>query len=321
MTRQEEVDETQVLAALLGIAEMVGSLSDTEEILESIVRIAPSLVGVDRCALMTYDEPARAFRTTASFEPSEGPAGLAGLTLLETDMPTLAQRLVKKRLPVLLKDAAKDPILPPAVTERLALRSLLIAPLVCRGRLLGCMWLDSTKAPHYFTSKEINLILGIATEAAVALDNGQALDAARREGRRLEALTKVLCDGVITVGPNLRVIRLDPSAERLLGWTTQEIQGRSMAEVFDISEGEASIAWRKEGSVPSPAPKDLRLMAHDGVRVHCQILTGVVRDEDKAIVEILYAIRKKPGSKGAEDRAVEALRQLASAEGDRAPPE
>ncbi len=318
---QEELGETHILAALLGIAEMVSGLTDTDEILAAIVRIAPSLVHVDRCALMTYDEGAREFRTATTFEPAGRPMRFEGLVLRESEMPKLAQRLVKLRLPVVVKDSAKDEILPPAVIQRLGLRSALIAPLTCRGRLLGSIWLDSTTGPHYFTSKEINVVQGIATEAAIALDNGQSVEALSLERRRFEALAGALCDGVIAVDADLRILHLDAGAEALLGWATAEIRGRRMAEVFDISEGEASIAWTKDASGLSRKAKELSLRAHDGVRVACSVLTAIVRDEQGGTPQILYALQKKTGAKSAAERAIESLHQLTDVAAPKAPPE
>jgi PAS domain S-box-containing protein len=321
MMPQEELGETQILAAMLGIAEMVGGLTDTEEILASIVRIAPSLVRVDRCALMTYHATSREFRTAVSFGPGGRPTPYEGLVLPEGDMPRLTQRLVKQRLPVLMKDAGKESLVPQPVVQRLGMRSALIAPLVCRGRLLGAIWLDNTTGPHYFTSKEINVILGIATEAAIAMDNGQLGEALSQERRRFASLAGTLCDGVIVAGRDGRIVDLDDGAQRLLGWTTSETSGRRFVDVFEISDAEASVGWTKETTGPSPRPKDLRLRAHDGTRVACQVVAGVIRDDEGGVAEVLYALRKKPGVRGAEERAVEVLAQLADGDARRAPPE
>src|SRR3990172_3329669 len=103
MMPAEDLDETQILAALLGIAEMVSGLSDTEELLEAIIRIAPSLVGVDRCALLAYDDATREFRSVAAFAPAGIAAAFDGLRILDADMPKAVQRLVRQRLPVLVK--------------------------------------------------------------------------------------------------------------------------------------------------------------------------------------------------------------------------
>src|SRR3990170_1296120 len=137
MVPQEELDETQILAALLGISEMVGGLTETQEILESIARIAPVLVRVDRCAFFEYDETTREFRPLVVFEPSGLKGRFEGLVLQESDVPRFAQRLVKQRLPILVKDAGKDPNVPPPLVQRLGGPSALVAPPACRREGLG----------------------------------------------------------------------------------------------------------------------------------------------------------------------------------------
>jgi PAS domain S-box-containing protein len=175
------------------------------------------------------------------------------------------------------------------------------------------MWLDSTRGPHYFTSKEINVVLGIATQAAITLDGGQVAGDLARERSRFAALAAAVSDGVITVGPDLRIAELDPGAERLLGWTTAETRGHRMTDIFDISEAEASVSWTKDGTGPAPVPKELRLRSQDGARIACVVTAAVVRDDTGGIAEILFAIRAKPGSKDSETRAVDSLAQLGAA--------
>ncbi len=313
---QEEIGETQILAALLGIAEMVGQLTDTGELLDAIVRIAPSLVRVDRCAVFSYDEAAREFVVTSSFGPGGKGAAFEGLRISDSDMPRLAQRLVSLRLPALIKAASKDLALPPGVVKRLGVRSALLVPFACRDRFLGCLWLDDSAASHYFTSKEINVIQGIAMEVAIALDNAGQVTALTLEARRFEALARALSDGIITLDGDLRILELDPPAEDLLGWQTSEVKGRRVHEVFDISEAEASVAWRKEAGGPSPAAKDLSLRVHDGTRMSCEVLTIPVRGEEGGAAQVLYVLRNLAGAKGVHAKAMDALRELVLAQTD-----
>src|SRR5438034_9501829 len=81
LPNRDEVDEEQILAALLGVAEMAGDLTDPEELLAAIVRITPGLVGVDRCAVLGYDKQAREFRTLAAFGPGGTPTPFEGLRI------------------------------------------------------------------------------------------------------------------------------------------------------------------------------------------------------------------------------------------------
>lgn len=311
MADREEIGETQILAAVLGVAEMVGGLSDMDELLASIVRVVPGLVQVDRCAIMAYDGSSREFRTAASFGPGGQPTAFDGLQIQEAEIPRLAQRLIALRLPALVKASSQEAGLPPALQKRLGLKSALVVPLAARGRFLGILWLDDTRAPHYFTSREINITQGVAAQAAIALDGGKLAAQLDLDRRRLDALVSALADGLVVLDRDLRVLHLDRGAEALLGWQSSEVRGRRMHEVFDISEAEASIAWTKEKSGPAPAPKALHLRAHDGLPVECMAQAIEVRGEEGELIQVLYALRKRPGTKGYSDRMMDSIDQLA----------
>jgi len=308
----EEIGEMQILAALIGVAEMVGGLTDTDELLASIVRVMPGLVRVDRCAILSYDPSAREFRTITSFAPGGRSTPFDGLTIEEAEIPRLAQRLISLRLPALVKPPSREPEagLPPLLQKRLGLRSALVVPLAARGRFLGVLWLDDTRAPHLFTSKEINIVQGVAAQVAIALDGAKLAVQLDLERRRLEALVTALADGLVVVDRDLRVLYLDRGAEALLGWQSSEVRGRRMHDVFDISEAEASVAWTREKSGPALAPKDLRLRAHDGVTVECNAQAIAVRGDEGELIQILFALRKKAGTKGYSDRMMDSIDQL-----------
>src|SRR5438876_11464924 len=93
LPNRDEVDEEQILAALLGGAEMAGDLTDPEELLAAIVRITPGLVGVDRCAVLGYDKQAREFRTLAAVGPGGARTPFAGLRIQVAEIPRRAHRI------------------------------------------------------------------------------------------------------------------------------------------------------------------------------------------------------------------------------------
>ena len=305
LSASEEVGETQILAALLGIAEMVGDLTDTRELLEAVVRIAPSLVRVNRCAILAYDESSREFRTTVFFASPGGGPSFEGLRIAEADMPRLAHRLVALHLPALVKADSREATLPAAVVKRLALTSALLVPLVSRGRTLGLLWLDASEHSHYFTSKEINVAQGVATSVAVALDGAARSEALALERRRFEALARSLSDGVIVLDRDFRILEMDRPAEDLLGWQASEVRGRRAHEVFAITEAEAGVAWTREADLPSPAAKSLRLRTRQGGAVSCEVLAVPVRDEAGQTAQILYVLRARPVPRGGEAAVVD----------------
>lgn len=306
-----EIEETHILALLLGIAEMVDGLTDTDELVALIARVTPGVIRVDRCALMAYDEATREFRTLGSFCAGSRGTPFDGLRILESDVPWLSQRLIAFRLPALLKANSGEVGLSPALQQRLAMKSALVVPLAARGRTLGLLWLDDTRTPHYFTSDEINIVQGIAAQVAIALDRASLADQLDLERRRMESLASSLFDGVIVVDRDARILTIDRGAESLIGWQTSEVRGRRLHELFDISEAEATVAWRMDRSGPAPKPKELSLRARDGQVVVCWTLGVAVRDAAGGVVQAIYALRRKAGTKGYGDRVLDSMDDLA----------
>jgi PAS domain S-box-containing protein len=307
-----EIGELQILASLLSIAEMIGGLSDTDELMALLARVTPGLVRVDRCAIMAYDDASREFRTLAAFARGAGRTPFDGLRIQESEIPWLSQRLIALRLPALLKAASGEAGLSPALQGRLAMKAALVVPLAARGRFLGLIWLDDTRGPHYFTSEEINIVQGVGAHVAIALDRANLADHLEMERNRAESLIAALLDGLIIVDREERIVAIDAGAEALVGWQTSEVRGRRLREVFDVSEAEASIAWRTDRSGPASAPKEMALRARDGQVVVCRARGIPVRDDKGAIVQVLYALWRQSGTKGHWERALESVGRLAN---------
>src|SRR2546425_6049854 len=135
-----ELGDQKVLGALLGISEMVAGLTDLEEVLGTIVRITPQLVGVDRCAILLYDSQKHEFRTAQVYGPDpERNAIFERLVMREEDVRSLAHRILEQKLPALVREGT----LPRHLADSLGMKTALIVPLTCREKVLGIMTLRS----------------------------------------------------------------------------------------------------------------------------------------------------------------------------------
>ena len=293
------LSETEILAALLGISEMVASLSDLDEVLETIVRITPQLVGVDRCAILLYDETRGEFRTAQVFSPDRARnADLQELVLKEEDVQRLAHKILEQKLPALVKDAGRDGMLPGRLASRLGMKSVLIVPLACRGRTLGIMTLDATDGQKFFTSKEINVAMGVGVHAAIAIEQFGLIDRERFAREEVAAISQALGSGLMTVDRSFRIVSLDRTAESILGWPSADVAGRQCAETF-FPVDEAGSAMCEQGCVAHQivadpqhgASQKLFFRRRDGSRVLCFVRGAAIRDESEAAVRVVYAIR------------------------------
>lgn len=171
-------EQAYASAALLQVAQAVVSLNDLDEILGTIIRIMPILVGIERAVLYQWDAVEEAFV----------PAEEYGLS--EVDSPEFWSRnFVPGEFPLL--DACRDELGLRAcqLDEKSGLDAwtsvdlnqevnlahpgafLFAVPIAVKGVLYGVMLVEEAAGGLRFRNRRLEIITGIAQQVALAIQN------------------------------------------------------------------------------------------------------------------------------------------------------
>ena len=176
--RTAQQEEAWVNTALLQVAEAVNSLTDLNEILDSIVRLVPLLVGVDAVFILVWDEARQIFQAGPSYGVSTMGRGLVETLEIDRDeflamSPQLAIDFNAPRLPSTAYYAMRVPSWLETVLNTSVAYNF---PLIARGRLVGAKIVGLQRkrlGQTPFTARRINILNGIAQQAATAVVNNQ----------------------------------------------------------------------------------------------------------------------------------------------------
>jgi GAF domain-containing protein len=173
-------EQAYASAALLQVAQAVVSLSDLEEILSSIIRIMPILVGVQRVALYRWDAERGAFTPSHEYGFSEEEE----IVMTEKEFPTDAFPLLdfarqeNRLVSFPLEPAAGpgswlevQPLVEPEADIANAERMLMAVPLSIKNDMFGVMVVEEAEHGRRFRTRRIEIINGIAQQAALAIQN------------------------------------------------------------------------------------------------------------------------------------------------------
>jgi sigma-B regulation protein RsbU (phosphoserine phosphatase) len=174
-------EQAYASAALLQVAQAVVSLSDLDEILGTIVRIMPILVGVRRTVLYLYNAehdrytPVQAYGFDEADEPTFQ-RGLAPGEFLLVDAACEENHSIVRTLET---DSAPETWfhLTPHADEVLASvyggdnPLLIVVPLSIKSDLYGVLVVEEAPGGLRFRSRRIEIISGIAQQAALAIQN------------------------------------------------------------------------------------------------------------------------------------------------------
>ncbi|MCA9872996.1 MAG: SpoIIE family protein phosphatase [Anaerolineales bacterium] len=179
--RIAQQEEAWVNAALLQTAEAVNSLIDLNEILDTIVRLVPMLVGVESAVVLIWDADRETFRPGPSYGISE--MGLGLLSTLELEQGELL--LANTQAGVLTPNAAYYTFpLAPWLAKVLGSSHAHAFPLNARGQLVGALVVGvAEEKERNLSTRRISILNGIAHQAATAVVNNQLYQVAAERSK------------------------------------------------------------------------------------------------------------------------------------------
>ncbi len=178
-------EEAYYLNVLLQVAENLSATTDLDEALGTVVRITPLLIGVSRTVIFLYQPAEKTFVPAKAHGLSKEQANAFQKLHFRSDDQFLFGKLSREKTPLTISDATSNPLIDERVVQIFGLRSLLVAPLVTRGEIVGALMVDQGSRPRRFTPHEIDVVMGIANQAAVAIEGARTRQVAE-ESKRLE---------------------------------------------------------------------------------------------------------------------------------------
>jgi len=181
------MNSAETLANLQKFLTLLNPSLNLSEMLTGVARQLVEMFGVDHSGMLRFGHDDPAGEVIAEYPPQ----GAVGLTVPLTDYP-LVDRLKAEQKPLTILDAQRDPLMGQAraTMRHLGIKSIVIIPLVVKGRIVGSLSLD-TYQRRAFTPDELELCHIIGNQIAVALDYTHALETAEANRRQAQTLREV----------------------------------------------------------------------------------------------------------------------------------
>ena len=272
--------------SLRDITARIAALTDPDEVLERVVEDAKRLLATDGAHLTrmaptgTYlipvvvtgasDDATREWLMGKRFPLG---AGINGLAAQEGE-------------PVWTFDYLADPRIPHEpdddfTAERLGLRGMASTPLRAPGGdVIGTLAI-STAEPRTFEADDLDLLQGLADQAAIALTNSNLLARLTQEEARFRGLVQTTPDVIWHADGNGTFTFMADSAEALFGWPVDEIVGQHFEFLTEPSSMPLALeAFAAVGAEPGLVERvPLILVRRDGSRFAAEVTaTGVFED-------------------------------------------
>ncbi len=169
------------LSLLLDIAKELSQQPEVDLLLDRVVGLTFQVMDVDRVAILMPDplNPGGDL-TPRVWRSRVGSPGSSPMPRWRVSR-TIVRKAVGERVAVLVENAAADERFE-GTSVPTALHSALCAPMLGKqGTVLGALYLDNLGAPHSFGEEDLEFLSAFSGMAAVAIENSQLIERARRE--------------------------------------------------------------------------------------------------------------------------------------------
>jgi response regulator RpfG family c-di-GMP phosphodiesterase len=192
---------------------------------------------------------------------------------------TILDEVVSNRICVLSADAKHEGEYDSSASIKLQdIRSVLCVPIESKSDLLGAIYMDAPGRQGMFTEEDLHFVSGVASVAAIAITNAQALDAVRSTAQELNraylSMLAVLANAIeardhYTIGHTWRVARFGQAIARRLGWTEEKISELEVGGVLhDIGKiGVPDSILTKAGPLSVEEEEQMMLHPEIGARM------------------------------------------------------
>ena len=156
---------------LYEVSRAITSNRYVEEILFLVVGLTADLMGSKICSLMLLDEEKQELVIKATQSLSERYRTKPPIKVGES----VVGRAVQKKIPIIVRDVTSESGYKyPEIARAEGLRSLISVPMMIKNRVIGVLNCY-TATEHAFSEEETQLLVGVANQAAVAIENTNLL--------------------------------------------------------------------------------------------------------------------------------------------------
>ncbi|MBA4371736.1 MAG: diguanylate cyclase [Thermodesulfovibrio sp.] len=173
------------LEAVVELTQLISDTLDSKELLFRVVRKIAEIIPVTRCSIIKIDWRHKTAFVVASFEDPM----FRGVKLSLRKYPEILEALTSKKH-VVVRDVATDPIMEKVreLITPIGIRSILVVPIFYRSKVIGTLFLRTSRAQHTFSEHEISLLNSMAHASANSLYNAFLFEQVEDEKTRLEKL-------------------------------------------------------------------------------------------------------------------------------------
>lgn len=203
---------TRELDLILDIGKKIGAIHNIDTLLSEILDQAIELVGAEQGEIIIMDK-----EIGISITPDN--------EKINSVIPTckgVIEMVKEKKMPIIIPNAMNDPIFKHDENViKHNLKSILSTPLISNDNFLGLIYLSNHQIGNLFTEHQLEMMVSLSGEAAIAIDNALLLKKTNELQIRMGNIINSIPSGIVAVEKSGRILQHNQAIVSLLEMEVQ----------------------------------------------------------------------------------------------------
>ena len=199
---EERVRELGTLNSIMG---MVTSTNDARTALDRVAKEMVQVFNAHSCGIALLEEDGKGLRLVVDERRDPEQESIVGMVLPVEGNPS-SQRVIETMRPVLVQNAQVNPDVSPIqdVMKSRQVTTLLILPLIARGRVFGTIGVDRDQSAPEFNKEELQFAETIAGQVSGAIENARLFEEMEKARDAAEAANQAKSAFLATMSHEIR---------------------------------------------------------------------------------------------------------------------
>jgi PAS domain S-box-containing protein len=220
------------------IGQASSMIMEIDELLRFIMESLGKRLDFDRGMIMLANKQKDSLVYTVSYGYNPRDEDFLHSIKFHLDNPLsrgVAIEAFRKQKPILVNDISEieNDLSPKSIdfVRAMGSQSFICVPIVYKKESMGIMMVDNVQSKEPLGQTEMSLLMGIAPQIGISINNAIAYQKIKESEARFRALSENAPDIIYTLGINGEFTYINPAIENILGYRPEEITGKYFSDI------------------------------------------------------------------------------------------
>ncbi|MBW2338583.1 MAG: PAS domain S-box protein [Deltaproteobacteria bacterium] len=234
------------------IGQATASILDIDRLLKTVAGVMEKRLDFDRGMIMLVNKEKTVLRYSAGYGQNQSEEDILRSTQFHLNNPEskgIFVVAIREQQPFLIDNLGEIQNTfsqrSSEIANKLGGQSLICVPIIYEKESLGLLAVDNSKSSRPLRQSDMSLLMGVASQLAISIANAISFEQLHSSEKKYRELVENANSIILRLDKNGKIIFFNEFAQRLFGYSEQEIVGKNAARIILPPSGPNHLSFNR----------------------------------------------------------------------------